>query len=78
MAGGLSHFQLVTIIQGFTPLRADKDHGILVETGLLLRLSRGKGCRGLKGLAPSTICTHGLTESDLVISLKPELELEYS
>ena len=39
--------------------------------GTTTRLSRGKGCRGLKGLTLSATCTHGLTASDLVISLKP-------
>ena len=54
---------MVTIIQGLTQLRADKGLGIPVETGLLQHLSRGKGCK-----APSTTCTHGLTESDMVIT----------
>ena len=74
-AVGLPQFQLVTIIWGLTPLRPDKDLGISVETGLeLLHLSRGKGYRDLKGLTSSATCTHGLQESDLVISLKPKLE----
>ena len=61
-----------------TLLRTDEEFGISDETGLVLRLSRVEGWRGLMGWTPTNACSHGLTELHMVINSKPDLELEYS
>ena len=68
----------IPMVQGLAPLRTEKELGISVETGLAIACPGMGGFTPLKGFTPGTTSSHGLTESDMVINLKPELELEYS